>query len=171
MEVLQGPGAVAGARRGGARIRASTSRATMSAASVSLSPATLAVSAGVASMPSTATAQARRTAAVPRRVSRSLSPLSLAAETSSRSAGRFSDCGFSRRSRILAVSSVTSQGLPPVIAQHSRQNASSAWSPRTSRTILPTPPGVSGASTWGRDPWRSTRVRIATTSAVRSSGR
>ncbi|CAM5316619.1 hypothetical protein SAVIM338S_00690 [Streptomyces avidinii] len=122
-------------------------------------------------VPSTAAAHARRTVDGPSCSRRSIRPLPLTAEARSRSWGMFSWCGFSPRSRPFMASSTTSKGFPPVIAQHSRQNTSSALSPRASRTMRATALVVSGASSCGRVPWRPIRARSEPASAGISSGR
>lgn len=119
---------------GPVRIRAPRSASAASAASSEPSPATAAASVGWISVPRTAQAQAKRTVEVPRRSRRAISPLPLTAAARSRSRCAPASVGVNPRSRTFAVSSTASKGLPAVTAQHSRQKASSAWVPRSSRT-------------------------------------
>ncbi len=121
-------------------------------------------------VPSTAAAQANRTVDGPSCSRRVIRPLPLTAEARSRSSGMLSWCGFSSRSRPFMASSTTSKGFPPVIAQHSRQNTSSALWPRASRTMRATALVVRGASSCGRVPWRPIRARRAPAPAGISSG-
>ncbi len=153
-----------------ARMRASRSWATASTADSEPSAATPAVMSGVAEVPRTAIAQARRTAAPPSLSSRSIRPLPLTAEAMSRRAGRSSRLPLRPRSRSPAASSTASKGLPSVTAQHSVQNLSSAAPPIASRTMLATASQVNGVRE-GRMAWRSASLRKGAASRGSSSGR
>ncbi len=151
-------------------MRAARSCEMASEACASPRAATLATVPVGTALPSTAAAQASRTVEGPSCSRRSMRPLPLTADARSRSSGMLSWFGLSPWSRPFMANSTTSKGFPAVIAQHSRQNMSSAPEPRASRTMRATAPVVSGASSCGRVPRRAMSARRNAASAGISSG-